>query len=76
MHPPWPSIQPLARPWKGGHWYLAEDDAFCHRARQSGLPIIVDTTIRPWHIGDYGYSWEDAGIDRPRFADFDYRFEG
>ena len=74
--PLWPLFQPLVRPWKGGSWYLAEDYAFCHRARQSGLPIVADTTIRLWHIGDYAYSWEDAGIDRQRFADFDYRFEG
>ena len=75
-HPMWPYFQPLIRSWKGGQWYLAEDYAFCHRARQCGLPIIADTTIRLWHIGDYGYSWEDAGIDRQRFADFDYGFEG
>ncbi len=88
-HPLWPFFQPLIRsaPYKAGeptdskvgrtgHWYLAEDYAFCHRARQSGLPIMADTTIRLWHIGDYGYSWEDAGIDRPRFGDFDYGFEG
>ena len=50
--------------------------AFRYRARLSGLPITADTTIHFWHIGDYGYSWEDAGIDRQRFADFDYRFEG
>jgi Polysaccharide pyruvyl transferase len=74
--PLWPFFQPLVRSWKGGSWYLAEDYAFCHRARQSGLPIVADTTIRLWHIGDYGYSWEDAGIDRQRFSDFDYRFEG
>ncbi len=59
-----------------GHWYLAEDYAFCHRALLCGFPIIADTTIRLWHVGDYGYSWEDAGIDRLRFADFDFGFEG
>ncbi len=82
-----PFFQPLIRsaPRKGlattegdaprtGHWYLAEDYAFCHRARLCGYPIIADTTIRLWHIGDYGYSWEDAGIDRQRFGDFDFGF--
>ena len=86
--PLWPFFQPLVRsaPRKvaaatdsdirrTGHWYLAEDYAFCHRARLCGFPIIADTTIRLWHVGDYGYSWEDAGIDRPRFADFDFGFE-
>jgi len=64
-----------ARP-TAGHWYLAEDHAFCHRARLCGFPIIADTTIRLWHVGDYGYSWEDAGIDRQRYEDFDFQFEG
>ena len=39
------------------------------------FPIIADTTIRLWHIGDYANSWEDAGIDRQRLADVDYRYE-
>ena len=59
-----------------GNWYLAEDFAFCHRARLCGFPIIADTTIRLWHVGDYAYSWEDAGIDRQRFGDFDFQFSG
>ncbi len=90
--PLWPFFQPLIRSAprevgaiedsdpatrrRPGHWYLAEDYAFCHRARQCGIPIIADTTIRLWHVGDYAYSWEDAGIDRQRFADFDFGFEG
>ncbi len=61
---------------KKGHWYLAEDFAFCHRARLCGIPIIADTSVRLWHIGDYAYSWEDAGIDRDRFSDFDFQFSG
>jgi len=85
--PMWPFFQPLVRtaPWHSkratnangrpaGHWYLAEDFAFCHRARLCGIPIIADTTIRLWHIGDYAYSWEEAGIDRQRFGDFDFQF--
>lgn len=82
--PMWPFFQPMIRtaparsademqPRKG-HWYLAEDYAFCHRARLCGIPIIADTTIRLWHVGDYSYSWEDAGIDRQRFGDFDFQF--
>ncbi len=63
-----------ATPPRQGHWYLAEDYAFCHRARLCGIPIIADTTIRLWHVGDYSYSWEDAGIDRQRFGDFDFQF--
>jgi len=57
-----------------GHWYLAEDFAFCHRARQCGFPIMADTTVRLWHVGDYAYSWDDAGIDRERYGDFDFLF--
>ncbi len=82
--PMWPFFQPMIRtapaqsanetePRKG-HWYLAEDFAFCYRARLCGIPIIADTTIRLWHVGDYSYSWEDAGIDRQRFGDFDFQF--
>ena len=85
--PMWPFFQPLVRsaPWHSrraaiadgdppGHWYLGEDFAFCHRARQCEIPIIADTTIRLWHIGDYAYSWEEAGIDRQRFGDFHFQF--
>ena len=59
-----------------GHWYLAEDFAFCHRARLCGVPIIADTSVRLWHIGDYAYRWEVAGIDRDRFSNFDFQFSG
>jgi GT2 family glycosyltransferase len=38
-----------------GPWYLAEDYAFCERARQCGFKIMADTTIRLWHIGEYAY---------------------
>ena len=87
--PLWPFVQPLVRhaPYKAGeptdsevgrtgHWYLVEDYVLCHRARQCDFPIIADTTIRLWHIGDYGYNGEDAGIDRQRFSDCDDPFEG
>ena len=56
-----PFFQPLVRPLDAGHWYLAEDFAFCERARQCGYMIRADTTIRLWHIGNYRYGWEDAG---------------
>ena len=44
-------------------WYLAEDFAFCERARQCGYTILADTTIRLGHIGSCEYSWEEAGSD-------------
>jgi hypothetical protein len=52
----------------GPMWYLAEDYAFCHRARLSGHPIFADTRIRLMHIGRYGYTWEDAMGDRTRYV--------
>jgi hypothetical protein len=52
------------------HWYLPEDYAFCERARQCGFKIMADTTIRLWHHGSYGYSWEDAGKDQERYETF------
>jgi hypothetical protein len=69
-----PYFQPLIRKVEDDSWYLAEDYAFCHRARACGYKIMANTTIRLWHIGNYKYSWEDAGIDRPRFDTFTLNF--
>lgn len=69
-----PFFQPLIRRQFEGAWYLAEDYSFCHRARMCGYRIMADTSIRIWHVGSYAYSWEDAGIDRERFASFNYNF--
>lgn len=63
-----PLFQPLIRPRDDGMWYLAEDYAFCERARQCGYRIIADTTIRLWHIGQYNYSWEDTIQTRERYS--------
>lgn len=49
-----------------GAWYLSEDYAFCERARQAGHKVMAETSIRLWHHGRYGYSWEDVGAPRPR----------
>ena len=57
------------------HWYLPEDYAFCERARQSGFKILADTTIRLWHHGSYGYSWEDAGKNQERYEPFYFNVE-
>jgi hypothetical protein len=54
------------------HRYLTEDFAFCHRARQAGLKIIADTTIRLWRAGTYGYGWEEAGKETERFDTFHF----
>jgi hypothetical protein len=53
-------------------WYLAEDFAFCERARQCGYKIWADTRVRLTHIGSYAYTWEEAGADPPRFASYTY----
>jgi hypothetical protein len=65
-----PFFHPMLNPCEDGTWYLAEDYAFCERARQCGYKIMADTTIRLWHIGSYAYGWEDAGRDRERFDTF------
>jgi hypothetical protein len=67
-----PFFQPLLHPFEDGHWYLAEDFAFSERARRSGFKIYADTSIRLWHIGSYGYGWEEAGLEPSRFATFQF----
>ena len=65
-----PYFQPMVVPDGDSAWYLPEDYAFCERARQCGFKIMADTTIRLWHHGSYGYSWEDAGKDKERYETF------
>ncbi len=71
-----PFFQPMTIPIDDGYWYLAEDYAFCERARQCGYKIVADTSIRLWHWGSCGYGWEDAGVDRPRHGSFTLNFSG
>lgn len=73
-HPMIPFFLPMIRAIEDGSWYLAEDYAFCHRARECGYKIYADGSIRLWHIGMYRYGWEDAGVDRPRFDSFTLNF--
>ena len=44
--------------------YLAEDYAFCERLSQAGIDRLAWLKPRLSHIGNYGYSWEDAA-DEP-----------
>jgi hypothetical protein len=37
-----------------------------------GFEIVADTTIRLWHVGCYGYSWEEAGSDKERYASYHF----
>ncbi len=55
--------------------YLTEDFAFCERARQAGLKIMADTTVRLWRVGSYGFGWEDAGGDPERFETYHFHVE-
>jgi len=71
-----PYFLPLLQAEGDGHWYLAEDFAFCERARRCGFAIRADTTVRLFHVGACRYGWEDAGIDRPRYASFTLEFDG
>jgi len=65
-----PFFHSMVHPIEDGHWYLAEDYAFCQRARASGFKIMADTTIRLWHVGNQSYGWEDAGRSLERFDTF------
>jgi hypothetical protein len=73
-HPTIPFFLPLTQRIEDGYWYLAEDYAFCQRAHDCGYRIYADTTIRLWHIGNYRYGWEDAGLERQRFGAFTLNF--
>ncbi len=70
-----PFFQPLVVPDAVGQSYLAEDFAFCERARRAGYAIQADTHIRLWHLGTYGYGWEDAGRDVERYGDFTFHLQ-
>jgi hypothetical protein len=70
-----PFFQPMLCPCDDGHWYLAEDYAFCQRTRECGFKIMADTTIRLWHVGSHAYGWEDAGMERERFETFVLNFQ-
>src|SRR5262249_15847892 len=74
--PPLPYFLPLIVPDGEGHWYLGEDFAFCERAKRAGFKIVADSRIRLRHMGRYGYSWEDAGSDLPRFAQYNFHVQG
>jgi hypothetical protein len=63
-----PYFLPMIVPDGDGHWYLAEDYAFCERVRRAGHTILADTRLRLSHVGRYAYSWEDAMGERPRYA--------
>ena len=67
-----PFFAPLVVQDGAGSWYLAEDYAFCERARQCGARVMADLTIRLWHVGSYRFSWEDAGSAKERFTHYTF----
>ncbi len=54
--------------------YLCEDFAFSRRVRDAGLEIWVDMQMRLYHLGNYPYSWEDAGKAVERFHSYRFVF--
>jgi hypothetical protein len=70
-----PYFQPLTIAHPSGSWYLSEDWSFCQRAREAGFAILADTRLRLWHIGAFGYGWENAGSGISRFATYRYRLQ-
>ena len=70
----WPFFQPLIVPQGEGKFhYLGEDWAFSYRLSQIGITPLADTTIRLWHWGRYGYTWEEAGSSPTRYRTYSYR---
>jgi hypothetical protein len=70
----WPFFQPMIVPHEGNKChYLGEDWAFSYRLGQIGITPLADTSIRLWHWGRYGYTWEEAGSTAARYASYSYR---
>lgn len=56
----WPFYLPLVVPNEvEGNFYLSEDWAFCHRAKEAGFKVWLDPSIRLGHVGSYMYTLED-----------------
>lgn len=54
-----------------GFIYLADDSAFCHRARDCGFTVMVDTTIKLGHIGRRAWTWDDFfEVNYPETLDY------
>ncbi|MFO0954195.1 MAG: hypothetical protein U0835_24170 [Isosphaeraceae bacterium] len=67
----WPFFMPCYVPAEEGRFhYLGEDWAFSHRLGLIGVTPMADTSIRLYHYGPYGYSWEEVGSERPRYQTY------
>jgi hypothetical protein len=72
----WPFFQPLIVPHGPGKLhYLGEDWAFSYRLAKIGVTPLADTTIRLWHWGRYGFSWEEAGSEVQRYRSYSYHLQ-
>ena len=72
----WPLFQPLIIPQGADKLhYLGEDWAFSHRLSQIGVTPMADTSIRLWHWGRHGFSWEEAGSSVQRFRSYSYHLQ-
>ncbi len=70
----WPFFQPMIIPHGEGKFhYLGEDWAFSHRCGQIGITPLADTTIRLWHWGRHGFTWEEAGSTPTRYRSYNYK---
>lgn len=47
-----------------GRGEFGEDTGFCWKAKQCGFQVWADTRLKPLHMGDYGYSVDDADMHR------------
>ena len=62
----YPFFLPLCVPdGRGGTRYLTEDYSFSHRLQQIGVTPMADTTIKLYHFGKYGFSFEDLAPRQP-----------
>jgi hypothetical protein len=67
----WPFFLPMVVSQGDGRFhYLGEDWSFSYRLKQIGVTPMADTSFRLWHYGPYGYSWEEAGTEHPRYQSF------
>ncbi len=56
----WPFFQPVVVDEGNGPTYYPEDYAFSWRCHQVGVPPMVDTSFRLYHLGSYAFGWEEA----------------
>ena len=72
----YPLFMPFHCEEGGEQRYFCEDYAFCKRLETCGIPLLIDTSFRLYHIGGYAYGWEEArGAYIPRERDCDLTFE-